>query len=92
MKPKESLDMTHWPRRTLIVLLMPLAQLFMPEASYAYAGPGSVISGIGTLLAVVAAIVAAIFGFFWFPLKRLFRKVRGRHVEGDATETRPPVR
>ena len=37
-----------------------------PDAALAYGGPGSVISGIGALLAAIAAVGAAIFGFFWF--------------------------
>lgn len=60
------------------------AALFLvPVEALAYGGPGSVISGIGALLAAVAAIAAAIFGFFWFPIKRLVKKLRG----ADETET-----
>lgn len=80
--------MTQLPRRTLLVLLTPLAGLFVPEAAYAYGGPGSVISGIGALLAVLAAVVAAIFGFLWFPLKRLYQKFRAGEEKGDVVE--PP--
>lgn len=47
----------------------------------AYGGPGSIITGIGAFLAVLAALVAAIFGFLWYPLKKLIRAVRGG---GDA--------
>lgn len=43
----------------------------------AYGGPGSVISGIGAFLAAVAALVATLFGFLWFPLKRLYRRLAG---------------
>lgn len=51
--------------------------LLAPAEALAYGGPGSVVSGIGALLATVAAVVAAIFGFLWYPLKRLYRKIRG---------------
>lgn len=57
----------------------------MPETALAYGGPGSIISGIGALLAVVAALFASLFGFVWFPLKRLIRKMRGD--EQDQTPT-----
>lgn len=53
------------------------ALLASPAPALAYGGPGSVITGIGALLAVVATLFAALFGFVWFPLKRLYRKVRG---------------
>ena len=62
--------------RVTLVLLAVGAVLFgQPEAVYAYGGPGSVISGIGTLLAAIAAVLAALFGFIWFPLKRLYAKL-----------------
>jgi Kef-type K+ transport system membrane component KefB len=56
--------------------------LLLPVSLAAYGGPGSVITGIGALLAVVAAVVAAVFGFFWFPVKRLVRKIRGTEDDG----------
>lgn len=46
-----------------------------PAAALAYGGPGSVISGIGAFLAALAALVASLFGFIWFPLKRLYRRM-----------------
>lgn len=49
-----------------------------PTVAVAYGGPGSVISGIGAFLAVLAAVVAAILGFIWYPAKKLLRSVRGR--------------
>lgn len=55
----------------------------------AYGGPGSIITGIGAFLAVLAALVAAIFGFLWYPLKKLIRAVRGAPEEGDE-EAAPP--
>lgn len=64
-------------------ILFILAVLIHPEAAHAYGGPGSVISGIGALLAAVATLVAFLFGFVWFPLKRLIRKMRSRRM-GDA--------
>lgn len=71
-------------RKWLFVLVaLVLAALISPAAAEAYGGPGSVISGVGALLAVVAAIGASLFGFVWFPLKRLLRRIneRGRTVE-----------
>lgn len=43
---------------------------------YAYIGPGGALSGIGSLLALIAAILLAILGFLWFPIKRLIAKIR----------------
>lgn len=67
---------------TLLVATLVAAALVAPDAVHAYGGPGSIISGIGALLAALAAITAAIFGFLWYPLKRVMRMFRG---EGDQT-------
>lgn len=56
-----------------------------PETAQAYGGPGSVISGIGTFLALVAALLASLFGFLWFPLKRLYKKVTADDDEQEPT-------
>ncbi len=45
-----------------------------PLPASAYLGPGAGISAIGALLALFAAIAVAIFGFLWYPIKRLRRK------------------
>ena len=39
----------------------------------AYVGPGSGLSALGALLAVVAAVFLTIVGFVWYPLKRFLR-------------------
>ena len=40
----------------------------------AYVGPGLGLGVIGTIFGVLAAIVLALFGLFWYPLKRAFSK------------------
>lgn len=77
--------------RTSILAAAVLAALLLaPDAALAYGGPGSVISAIGALVAAVAAIVAALFGFVWFPIKRLYRWIRGRGEEtGLSREPEP---
>ncbi len=57
-----------------IAFLLTVMVLLAPEAALAYGGPGSVISGIGAFLAAVAALLATLFGFIWFPLKRLYKR------------------
>lgn len=56
--------------RTVFLLLI---LVLLPGMAFAYGGPGSVISGIGAFLAAVAALLATLFGFIWFPLKRLYK-------------------
>jgi hypothetical protein len=64
-------------RVLLALFALSLVLVLSPDAASAYGGPGSVLSGIGTVLAVLAAVVASLFGFVWFPLKRLVRSLRG---------------
>lgn len=63
-----------------------LSLLFVPGSVWAYGGPGSVVSGIGTLVAIVATLVAAIFGFLWYPIKILFKKLFGDKKEKNEKE------
>lgn len=57
------------------LVLLALILFTTPEVAYAYGGPGSVISGIGAFLAAIAAVVVALFGFLWYPLKRAYKRV-----------------
>lgn len=50
------------------------------------------VTGIGAFLAAVVAIVAALFGFLWFPVKRLVAKLRGDDGGlGESAENGGPV-
>lgn len=40
----------------------------------AYVGPGLGMGVIGTIFGVLAAILLALFGLFWYPLKRALKK------------------
>lgn len=61
-------------KRIASVVLGLLLILGLPGTSFAYVGPGAGLSIIGSLLAFLAAIVVGIFGFLWFPIRRLLRK------------------
>ena len=79
--------MSRMRRTPILVGLAGLVLLLVPVPVLAYGGPGSVVSGIGTLLAAVAALVAAALGFVWFPLKRLYGRLFGRSGgEGEGEE------
>ena len=43
----------------------------------AYVGPGGGLTAIGALIALIGVVLYTFFGFIWFPLKRLFKKMRG---------------
>jgi membrane protease YdiL (CAAX protease family) len=61
---------------SLIVVLVGGLLLISPEPAQAYIGPGGGISALGALLALLAAVVLAVIGFLWYPIKRLLRRRR----------------
>ena len=48
--------------------------VFVQQPALAYIGPGTGIAALGALFAIIAGVIAAIFGFLWYPIKRLLRK------------------
>ena len=58
--------------RTALVICS-LQLLLVPQFAYAYVGPGAGLTAIGTVIALVGAILLGIFGFIWYPVKRLLR-------------------
>jgi uncharacterized membrane protein YdjX (TVP38/TMEM64 family) len=54
-------------------LVAVLIILLAPTVAYAYIGPGAGLTAIGTLIALVGAVVLAIIGLVWFPIKRMMR-------------------
>lgn len=71
-----------------ILKLILLAALAVSSAAHAYIGPGAGISAIGSLLALVAAVLLAIVGFVWYPLKRLYRRFRKPAPQGVVRSTK----
>jgi len=57
-----------------------LAVCWLPGAAEAYIGPGAGLSAIGSLLALIGAVLLAIVGFVWYPVRRLLR--RGKTGKG----------
>lgn len=50
--------------------------LVFSDVAHAYVGPGAGLGVIGTVIAFFGAILLAIVGFIWYPIKRLLRKFR----------------
>jgi hypothetical protein len=63
--------MNHRMLKSAVLVVM-LLSLF-PQPAAAYVGPGVGLGAVGVFLAIVAAFVVAIFGFIWYPIKRLLR-------------------
>ncbi|MBW3162946.1 hypothetical protein [Ferrimonas balearica] len=59
--------------------------LLCPISAWAYVGPGTGLSALGSVLAFVAAIVLLLFGFLWYPFKRLLNRKRPQAQPEPAT-------
>ena len=57
--------------------------LVMPEYALAYIGPGAGVSAIGTVIALVGAVLLAIVGFVWYPVKRLLSKKKAKNSNNE---------
>ncbi|MBY5992051.1 hypothetical protein [Ferrimonas balearica] len=60
-------------------LLLGAASL-LPMTAAAYVGPGTGLSALGTVVAFLVAIVLLLFGFIWYPVKRLMARARQKPV------------
>lgn len=64
-----------------VVLSVGVVLVALPQAAFAYVGPGVGLTAIGTFLAFVAVIFLGIVGFLWYPIRRL---LRGRSAKAPA--------
>lgn len=64
------------------------AALLVASPAFAYIGPGAGLGALGTLAALVGAVVLLVVGFVWYPVKRMLRgrKQADATTEADATD------
>lgn len=57
----------------------------------AYLGPGGALSGLGAILSLAGAVLLAIIGFLWYPMKRWLRSRRASSAPdaGSTTQEDP---
>jgi hypothetical protein len=65
-------------------MLMALVLLLVLYGNaHAYLGPGAGLGVIGAFVGTVVAVVLAIVGVIWYPAKRLIGKFRGEQSQGN---------
>lgn len=62
---------------TVIALSVIVLTTLLSQNALAYIGPGAGIGAIGTVLALIGAVLLAIVGFVWYPVKRLIAWIKG---------------
>jgi hypothetical protein len=51
-----------------------LGVMILPNPAMAYIGPGMGLGAITAVLGILAALVMAVIGLVWYPMKRMFKK------------------
>jgi hypothetical protein len=69
----------------LALFLVLMGQVILPQHVFAYIGPGAGIGAIGTVIAFIGAILLAIVGFIWYPMKRLLVKMKKKGKSDQET-------
>ena len=71
----------------ILALIFAALLLAASQSAEAYVGPGAGITAIGTLVALIGAVLLAIVGFVWYPIKRLRAKHNNKKKADEETST-----
>lgn len=71
----------------IVALLGAICVLMLPTAASAYIGPGAGASLAGSLLGVLAAIGTAIAVVLFWPLRLIYKKIRGHRPTTNTAAT-----
>jgi hypothetical protein len=69
----------------IVKFLAFLVALLYPLPACAYVGPGLGLGVLGVLLGILFSVFLAIFGIFWYPIKRLLAKFRKGPQKDDVS-------
>jgi len=62
--------------KSIFIMAIIALSFILPQNAIAYIGPGAGITAIGTVIALISAVLIAILGFFLYPIKRLLSKLK----------------
>jgi uncharacterized membrane protein len=74
-------------RRIGIIACVCLALALVAQDVFAYVGPGAGITMLGALWAVILAVLMAVGGILFWPIRSILRKMRKNRVKAEAGET-----
>jgi hypothetical protein len=61
-------------RNNLRIIFFIIFLIMIKNTAYAYIGPGMTGGVIAATIGIVVAILAALFGLIWFPVKKILKK------------------
>jgi len=62
-----------------LVFFLSVLLTLLPQSAQAYIGPGLGMGAIGVVLGVIVSIFLAIIGILWYPLKRIYKRIKGKN-------------
>ena len=65
---------------------------FTPVATLAYIGPGAGLSAVGSLLALLGAVLLILVGFIWYPVRRMRRRRKAARAAREHAEAKRPAK
>lgn len=74
-------------RYRVVRIITLLGLLAAPLTAAAYIGPGMGAGAIATVLGVIAAVLLAVFAVVYYPLKRLFKRLRAKPAPSAKTDS-----
>jgi len=60
--------------------------LLIPIPAHAYIGPGAGLGAIGSVIALLGALILLIVGFIWYPFKRLLRRRKAKSAPSEGVK------
>lgn len=70
----------------MVALLLAALLFLVPNIAWAYVGPGAGLGMIGSLIAVLGAILVALLGIVLFPIMVLRKRRKNKKVEKASTD------
>ena len=71
----------------MIRLFTAAVLLLAAPLAFAYIGPGAGISAVGSLLGLIAGVLLALFAILFWPVRFMWRKMRGKKAAAPAEES-----
>jgi hypothetical protein len=66
--------------KIFFMAMLMLLTLTISRDAQAYVGPGAGLSAIGSVLAFLCTVFLLIVGFFWYPVKRLLKRIKRKNI------------